>query len=104
VESVAAGRGPDRLVFEQTSSWVSRRHRWPSSLGGDGVATVSQGTARSLAGLGYRAALGGPMNSWAFGVPQDRVRAFFVFARTRACCPGVSARRCWTTRNCWDER
>lgn len=86
-EARGARVAPKIIVIEQAPGWLSNGQKWPESLGGDGLATVSRWAKDELARLGYPFVVGGPMNAWAFGVPQDRTRCFLVFAREREFLP-----------------
>jgi len=86
-QTIQAGKAPEVVVWEQAPGWMSHGFKWPHCHGGDGVVTVYRWTKEELGRLGYTAVMGGPMNAWAFGVPQDRTRCFLVFARDKHLLP-----------------
>jgi len=65
-EAARIGRLPRWIVWENVDGWTGSRAR--------------RLTRKALAVCGFRASMGGNMNAREFGIPQDRVRAFAVFA------------------------
>jgi len=72
-EAARIGRLPKWLVWENVDRWTGTR--------------AARLTRKALAQAGYSAAVGGNMNARAFGIPQDRARAFAIFAADASLLP-----------------